>query len=80
MKLWQMLLAGTHAKTVGIALVTSGGGSGTWQRVDKNGNNFTPEASYFDDHPIWGGIEDVIIDSQAMVKIPKFYVKVGILS
>jgi len=34
----------------------------------------------FDAHPIWGNIETVTIDGQSMVKIPKFYYKVGTAS
>ena len=64
----------------GIALVSSGGGAGTWQRVNENGNNVTLTTTDFNYHPVWGGIEDVTIDGQAMVKIPKFYYKVGNLS
>jgi len=65
------------ANIIGIAMVSSGGGAGTWQNIDADGNNITPDASYFNNHPVYGGIEDVTIDSQAMVKIPKFYIKVG---
>ena len=56
------------ANIVGIAMVTSGGGAGTWQNIDADGNNITPDASYFNNHPVYGGIEDVTIDSQSMVK------------
>lgn len=68
------------ANIIGIALVSSGGGAGSWQRVDANGNDVNPVTTYFNNHPVWGGIQDVTIDSQAMVKIPKFYVKVGTLT
>lgn len=64
----------------GIALVSSGGGAGSWQMINENGNDITLTTTDFNYHPVWGGIEDVTIDSQAMVKIPKFYYKVGNLS
>ena len=64
----------------GIAMVSSGGGSGTWQRVDANGDDITLTTTDFNNHAIWGGIETVTIDSQTMVKIPKFYYKVGTLA
>ena len=63
------------ANIVGIAMVASGGGAGTWQNIDADGNNIAPDASYFNNHPVFGGIADVEIDSQAMVNIPKFYIK-----
>jgi hypothetical protein len=65
------------ANIIGIALVTSGGGGGTWARVDENGNNKAADASFFNNHPIYSGIVDVTVDSQSMVKIPAFYYKVG---
>ncbi|ACI98553.1 hypothetical protein [Rhodospirillum centenum] len=65
------------ANIIGIALVTSGGGGGTWARVDENGNNKAADASFFNNHPVYGGITDVTVDGQAMVRVPKFYYKVG---
>lgn len=65
------------ANIIGIALVTSGGGGGTWARVDENGNNKAADASFFNNHPVYSGIVDATVDSQVMVKVPKFYYKVG---
>lgn len=65
------------AQPIGLALTSSGGGGGSWQQVDKDGNNTSPTASYFENHPVFGGIKDVVIDGQDMVEIPKFYYKVG---
>ena len=62
----------------GIALVSSGGGAGTWQRIDKDGNNITLIEADFDAHDTWGGIAAETIDSQSMIKIPKFWVKYGL--
>lgn len=61
----------------GLAQVASGGGAGTWQHVDADGDNFTPGATYFTTHPVYAGIVDVLHEGQHMVKIPKFYYKVG---
>jgi hypothetical protein len=63
---------------VGICRVNDTGLLGTWQLVDSNGNDLAVTDTYFDHHPVWGGIETVTIDSQAMVKIPKFYYKEGL--
>lgn len=65
---------------IGVCCTATGGDGGTWVYVDQSGNTITPGASYFNDHPVWGNIEDVTIDSQAMVKIPKFYYKRGVIS
>lgn len=67
----------SFATVYGIALVSTGGGAGDWQNVDANGNNITLSTTDFDNHTIWKNIEDVTIDGQEMVKIPKFWVKTG---
>ncbi len=68
------------ANIIGVACTATGGGGGTWVHVDQSGNTITPGASYFNDHPVFGGIQDVTIDSQSMVKIPKFYIKRATIS
>lgn len=65
---------------VGVACLSTGGSGGTWAWVDASGNPVTPVTGYFDAHPVFGGVIDVTIDGQAMVKIPKFYVKREILT
>lgn len=59
----------------GVALVAEGGNGGTLVHLNENGDVISLSESDFNAHPVWGGIEDVLIDSQYMVKIPKFYVK-----
>ncbi|WP_219061108.1 hypothetical protein [Pseudomonas sp. UMAB-08] len=63
------------ATIIGLALLTTGGGSGTWSRIDENGAAKVTDAAFFSSHQTYGQIQDVTIDSQAMVKIPAFYVK-----
>ncbi|MFO8016708.1 MAG: hypothetical protein R6U32_06390, partial [Candidatus Woesearchaeota archaeon] len=65
----------SEAIVYGIALVSTGGGAGTWQNIDANGNDIAPSTTDFDNHPVWGNISDVTIDGQDMVKIPKFWIK-----
>lgn len=63
-----------NAQVMGVVLVTEGGNGGTFAYLDQDGNAIAnPATAYFNGHPVWGGIEDVTIDGQAMVKIPKFY-------
>jgi hypothetical protein len=60
----------------GVALITPGGDGGTWAYVDEDGNTVPdPGAAYFSTHPVWGGMQDVVVDGQYMVKIPKFYIR-----
>ena len=63
------------SKPVGICLVQTGGGSGTWAWIDKDGNT-TTNIDFNSTYP-WSDIHDVTIDGQAMVYIPKFYLKTG---
>jgi hypothetical protein len=66
------------AVIIGIAKVASGGGAGTWQNIDGDGNDVTVDTTYFNNHPVYGGIQTVSIDDQDMVLYPKFYYKVGV--
>lgn len=59
----------------GVALVAEGGNGGTLVHLNEAGDVISLSESDFDAHPVWGGVEDVRLDSQYMVKIPKFYVK-----
>ena len=63
------------ASVIGIALVTTGGGKGTWQRVNGAGEAVNWSKANFDQHPIYKQITSYTIDGQEMVKIPRFYVK-----
>ncbi len=63
------------ANIVGIALMVSGGGAGTWQRVDKDGNALSTDAAFFNHHPVYAGIQEVEIDGQALIRIPKFWIR-----
>ncbi len=65
------------AQILGIVLTATGGGAGAWQRVDENFNSVTTTAATFSNHPTYAGVIAQTIDGQAMVKVPKFYVKAG---
>lgn len=66
------------AQVVGVEMTTTGGPGGVWNHIDEAGNAIaTPTKSWFDAHPVWGGMQDVVVDGQQMVEIPKFYYKVG---
>ncbi|WP_417539569.1 hypothetical protein [Marinobacter sp.] len=69
------------ASVAGVALITTGGDGGSWAYVDADGATVTaPGTAYFNAHPVFGGIQDVTIDGQAMVRIPKFYIKRGTIA
>lgn len=66
------------ASIIGLMMVASGGGAGTWTRIDENFNAISnPGAAYFNNHPTYAGIVTQTIDGQQMVKIPKFYFRAG---
>ncbi|MFJ4141406.1 hypothetical protein [Pseudomonas sp. NPDC089734] len=68
------------ANIVGIAMLTTGGGAGTWDRVDENGSTKVTDASFFSSHATYGAIQEQVVDSQNMVRIPAFYVKRGTIA
>ena len=72
--------AAVFANIIGVACTATGGGGGTFVYVNKSGNTITPSGSYFNDHPVFGGMQAVTIDSQSMIKIPKFYIKRAVIS
>lgn len=65
------------AQIIGIVCTATGGGAGAWQRVDGNFAAITTTAATFNNHPTYAGVVAQTIDSQAMMKVPKFYVKTG---
>lgn len=65
------------AQIIGIVCTATGGGAGTWQRIDENFNAITTTAATFNNHPTYAGVVAQTIDSQSMMKVPKFYVKTG---
>lgn len=67
------------ASVIGVKLVETGGNGGTWAHIDDTGAEIaTPSESWFNAHPVFGGIVDQVIDGQAMVKVPKFYYRRGL--
>lgn len=61
---------------IGVKMISSGGGSGTWLRIDENENVVDIDTTYFNNHPIYSNITQVQLDgNQIMVKIPKFYIR-----
>lgn len=61
---------------IGVKLVSSGGGSGTWVRIDENDNAVDVDSTYFLNHPVYSGMSTVRMDgNQVFVKIPKFYIR-----
>lgn len=65
------------ANIIGIVLTATGGGSGTWQRIDENFAAISITAATFNAHPVYAGVVAQTIDGQAMMKVPKFYEKTG---
>lgn len=65
------------ATILGIVLTAAGGGAGAWQRVDENFNAITTTGATFNNHPVYAGVVGQTIDGQAMVRVPKFYLKTG---
>ena len=70
-----------YANVIGVCCTATGGDGGTWVHVDQSGATIAnPGSTYFNTHPVFGGIQDVTLDGQVMSKIPKFYYKRAIIS
>ncbi len=65
------------AAIVGLVQAATGGGAGTYVRIDENFAPKTTDAAFFNNHPTYAGIIQQTIDGQSMIKIPKFYFKAG---
>lgn len=78
--LLQYFASSASPNITGVALLATGGSGGSWAYVDASGNTVSRNSTYFNTHPVFGGIQDVMIDGQYMVKIPKFYYKRAIIS
>lgn len=73
--LFENILVGNTSPIIGICRVATGGGAGLWFNVDESGNPVSPNTAYFDNNPVFGGIQRMIVDEQIMGKIPQFWVK-----
>lgn len=59
---------------IGIKMLSSGGGSGTWVYIDEEENIVTLPVNYFEHHPVFSNITIGNMDGvQIMARIPKFY-------
>ncbi|GEK46557.1 hypothetical protein HPA02_08400 [Bisbaumannia pacifica] len=66
------------SQVVGVEMIATGGPGGTWGHIDEAGAAIaSPTTSWFNGHPVFGGIGDITVDGQDMVEIPKFYWRRG---
>ena len=65
------------AQIIGIVCTATGGGAGAWQRIDENFNAITTTSATFNNHPTYAGVIAQTIDGQAMMRVPKYYLKTG---
>lgn len=65
------------ATIIGLVQAATGGGAGTYVRIDENFAPKTTDAAFFNNHQTYAGIIQQTIDGQSMIKIPKFYFKAG---
>ena len=67
------------AQMLGIVQTSTGGGAGAWQRVNEKFESIATTPATFNNHPVYAAITPQAIDGQAMVRIPRFYVKEGVV-
>ena len=69
------ITVGDIAPVIGVAWLETGNHTGLWYNVDAEGQPITPNARYFDYHPVYSAMRQVLIDGQVMVEIPPFWIK-----
>jgi hypothetical protein len=68
------------SRAVGVVLKATGSSGPTWGQIDADGNDIVnKDSTYFASHAAYA-LTDVTVDGQALVKLPKFYYKVGLIS
>lgn len=69
--------AALDVSVVGLRRPTSDSLPSAWERIRADGSPMTDTpAVYFANHPVYSGIQTVLIDGQYMVKIPKFWFRI----
>lgn len=77
---WEVPVWLETSSACGVVLDSEGNGGGLWSYIDEEGVPvMPPKQTFFENHAVWGNIQDVVIDGQRMVKIPRFYVRRGII-
>lgn len=61
-------------RVIGVKRLSDVGGSGTWVWIDEEDNIVEVEEGYFESHPSFQ-FEEVNLEGNEMVSVPKFYVK-----
>ncbi|MBQ9452492.1 MAG: hypothetical protein IJU65_04260 [Desulfovibrio sp.] len=62
------------AQVLGVCQATTGAAGQSFTRIDMEGNTLSTNP-VFSNHPIYANITEVTVDSQYMVRFPKFWVK-----
>ena len=53
----------TNNYCIGVKMISSGGGSGTWLRIDENDNVVDVSDAYFINHPVYSNIKEVLFEN-----------------
>lgn len=53
---------------IGVKRISDSGGAGTWVRIDENDNVVDVQSNYFINHPIYGELQQVILEAQPIIE------------
>ena len=69
------ITVGDISPIIGVCQIETGNCTGLWYNVDGEGQPITPNARYFDYHPVYSAMRRVLVDGQVMVKNAPFWFK-----
>ena len=69
------ITVGDVSPIIGICQLETGNCTGLWYNCDAEGQPITPNARYFDYHPVYSAMRRVLVDGQVMVENKPFWIK-----
>lgn len=69
------ITVGDISPIIGVCQLETGNCTGLWYNCDGEGQPITPNARYFDYHPVYSAMKRVLVDGQVMVENAPFWIK-----
>lgn len=69
------ITVGDVSPIIGVCQLETGNCAGLWYNVDGDGQPVTPNARYFDYHPVYSAMRQIVADGQVMVRNVPFWFK-----
>lgn len=69
------ITVGDISPIIGVCQLETGNCAGLWYNVDGEGQPVTPNTRYFDYHPVYSAMRQIVTDGQSMVRNVPFWFK-----